>query len=719
MQNLKFLDKIIVDEIESLWLYLMLIFTAGVVYYLSFETSFDHYFPYFLIFFAVSASGYFFHRNYLFLMILLFLCGGFYAKIYNHVFLDFIKIDGKVFVDGTGRVLEVKKSSLILTDLALCEADFSDDKHVCGFRQKREVDKNHQKKIVEQDVKIKKVRKNVVINSYFNLKNHQEINREFLDKKDSYMNVNWSEIDGENYLPNAPKKILVGVRGGVICCGVNDIVSFRALLKEKNYAKFEKYDKYQKIGSFGFAIGKLQVLEKGVVSSFDQYFLSLRDSIDKKLNGIDDLSSRAIIKAILIGKKSEINDDLKDKIRKSGLAHLLAISGLHLSIVAGIFFVLTRLILVRFGSLAVNYDLKKIAAIIAILVSFFYLKISGSGISAHRAFLMISFGFVATLIDEKPNYARVVFVALILLVLMNPYVLFMVSFQLSFLAVMSVILVSEFWQRRFRENLTSKFISYFILIASTSFLIQLLTFPILIKNFGFVSIISIFANLVAIPFLSFAVMPVAFALLFLMSFGLESYLFGIVTKLIGVFIYIVNFASSFKYSSIALPFKFNEFLVFILVFACFGCFLAKKYLKYFFATVILMVFLCGFLSNATETKDDLIWDKKNKIFAIYDKDFGLIFSKKPRQDSLKIRWMKNYGENELKILGKGNFVDFSSKKFQKIDCNKSNCEIDIMRKGVVEKVLILIKRSKIEDICSQDYDQVINLNEKYLVASCD
>ena len=81
--------------------------------------------------------------------------------------------------------------------------------------------------------------------------------------------------------------------------------------------------------------------------------------------------------------------------------------------------------------------------------------------------------------------------------------------------------------------------------------------------------------------------------------------------------------------------------------------------------------------------------------------------------------MKNYGENELKILGKGNFVDFSSKKFQKIDCNKSNCEINIMRKGVVEKILILIKRSKIEDICSQDYDQVINLNEKYLVSSCD
>ena len=695
-------------------------FVVGVVYYLSFEKSFDYYFSYFVVFFIAATCSYFLKRSYLLLMILLFLFGSFYAKSYNDVFLDYIKIDSKVFIDGVGKIEAVKKSSFVLSDLALCEANFSDSSHVCGARSKVKVDKDVKKKMdqIDEDFKAVKVRKNVVHNNYFNLTNYQEINREFLDKKDSYMNVAWERRGQENYLPKPPKRILLGVRGGAKCCEVNDVVRFRALLQEKNNAKFANYDNYQKIGAFGFAIGGVEILEKSSIGDIDGYFLGLRDKIDKRLDAIDDLNVRAIIKAILIGKKSEINEDLNNKIRKSGLAHLLAISGLHLSIVAGIFFVLTRFILVRFGNFALNYDLKKIAAIIAILVSFFYLKISGSGVSAQRAFLMISFGFAATLIDEKANYRRVVILALLLLVLANPYVVFMISFQLSFVAVISVILVSEFWQEKFKENLTSKFSSYFILILSISFLIQILTAPILIKNFGFVSLISIVANLVAIPFLSFVIMPLAFVLLFLMGLGLESYLFGLLSKLIGVFIYIVDISSSFKYSAISLPFIFNEFLIFFFFFSCFAVFIAKNHLRYLFSIAILLIFICGFYLNLSAEKDDLIWDKKSKVFAIYDKNHGLIFSKKPRSKSLLNRWMKDYGESELKILGKGDFEKFSSEKFIKFDCDKDKCEIEILKNGSVERVLILLRRNQIDDICSKAYDRVINLNAKYSIPHC-
>ena len=162
----------------------------------------------------------------------------------------------------------------------------------------------------------------------------------------------------------------------------------------------------------------------------------------------------------------------------------------------------------------------------------------------------------------------------------------MISFQLSFVAVISVIVVGQFWQNRFRENITSKFSSYFILILSVSLVIQILTAPILIKNFGYVSLISILANLIAIPLLSFVIMPLAFLLLFLMSFGLESYLFGVFSELIRVFIHIVDVSSSFKYSSISLPFIFNELLVFLLFFSAFAVFIAKTYLRYLFCTII-------------------------------------------------------------------------------------------------------------------------------------
>jgi len=114
----------------------------------------------------------------------------------------------------------------------------------------------------------------------------------------------------------------------------------------------------------------------------------------------------------------------------------------------------------------------------------------------------------------------------------------------------------------------------------------------------------------------------------------------------------------------------------------------------------------------------LIWDKKSKVFAIYDKNHGLIFSKKPRSKSLLNRWMKDYGESELKILGKGDFEKFSSEKFIKFDCDKDKCEIEILKNGSVERVLILLRRNQIDDICSKAYDRVINLNAKYSIPHC-
>ena len=694
MTNPKILEKIIGAELINWWLWLLLVFVVGVVYYLSFAESFGYYFYYFVAFFLIAVSGYMLNRSMVFLLIMVFLCGGFYGKFYDYVFLDFIKIDGKVFVDGKARVLEVKKSSLVLTDLELYRSEFLGS--------------------VKKKKKIKKVQKSTMVNNYLNLPNYPDINRAFIDKNESYMDVSWVKKDGRDYLPNPPKKIILGIRKKNKLVGVNDVVIFRALLKEKEDDDFAKYDKYHQIGAFGFAIGRIDVIKKGNITNVGQYFLALRDLIDQRLNNINTPNARSIAKAILIGKRDSIDPELQDKIRASGLAHLLAISGLHLAIVAGMFFMLSRMILVHFEYLSLNYNIKKISVVIAIAASLFYLNISGQGVSVQRAFLMILFGFIAVLIDEKPDLRRMVLLVLFILVLANPYILFMVAFQLSFIAVMSVIMVGEFWQEKFRENLTSKFSSYFILIISTSFLIQILTAPILIKNFGFVSLISIIANLAAIPLLSFVIMPFAFFLLALMPFGFEGYVFGILTKLIGAFLHIVEVSASFKYSSITLPFVFNELSVFILFFACLGFFLAKHYCRYLCAMLILFVFFLGLFTNFAQQKEDIIWDQKHKFFALYDKDIGLIFSKKLKNKHLQETIMQQYRQDSFKILG---LDTFKSKKFSRIDCNKNRCEIDIVDNDNKKTVLIILKRHQ-GDICKYHYDQIIYLNNKYLAYDC-
>lgn len=163
--------------------------------------------------------------------------------------------------------------------------------------------------------------------------------------------------------------------------------------------------------------------------------------------------------ALITGERTGLDKDMREALQLSGLAHILAISGLHMSLVAGGVFWLVRALLALWPMLALNYPVKKFAAMSALGAAGFYLLISGQAIATQRAFIMLSVMFLAVLLGRSAISMRNLAVAAIIVLLIAPQAVLTRSFQMSFLAVMGLIAGYEFmggWQGKLRAGLSAR-----------------------------------------------------------------------------------------------------------------------------------------------------------------------------------------------------------------------------------------------------------------------
>ncbi len=116
------------------------------------------------------------------------------------------------------------------------------------------------------------------------------------------------------------------------------------------------------------------------------------------------------------------------EMRQSGISHILCVSGLHLSLVAMLFFISTRFLLNLSNYIAYNYDIKLIAAICSLIGSYGYLQLSGMQIAATRAFIMTAIFIYAVMIGRKAYPLRSLAIAAFIILSMNPEYIFHPSF---------------------------------------------------------------------------------------------------------------------------------------------------------------------------------------------------------------------------------------------------------------------------------------------------
>jgi competence protein ComEC len=293
---------------------------------------------------------------------------------------------------------------------------------------------------------------------------------------------------------------------------------------------------YARIG----AIGVAHSLEAWPEGADRQSFIDnlgigidrIRASISERVRQALPGESGGIAVALITGDRSGLSRENIEILRVSGLAHVLAISGLHMSLVAGALFAGLRAFLALFPPLVLRFPVKKIAAFVAILAGAFYLALSGANIATQRAFIMVAIMLVAILLERPAITLRNVALAAMFIILWRPESVVSASFQMSFAAVTALVAAYERLearrQTRARTVLSSLpariariVLLYFGGVMLTTLVASAATAPFAAYHFHRVVPFSLAGNLLAMPVIALAVMPLALIAVIAMGFGIE------------------------------------------------------------------------------------------------------------------------------------------------------------------------------------------------------
>ncbi len=206
---------------------------------------------------------------------------------------------------------------------------------------------------------------------------------------------------------------------------------------------FVRHFYFRGIGATGFVMHRPEIVENGTQSGFLIGLNNLRHAIGEDMRAHMPGATGAVAAAMTVGETRPIPDDVKNMLRDAGLAHMLAIAGLHLGIVAGIVFFAVRLLLSLWPALALRFPMKKIAAIIALASAATYLCLAGFPSPAQRAFIMVTCLFTARLLDRRGITLRMPPIAAMLILLAFPEAMFGASFQMSFAATLAIVSLYE------------------------------------------------------------------------------------------------------------------------------------------------------------------------------------------------------------------------------------------------------------------------------------
>ena len=287
---------------------------------------------------------------------------------------------------------------------------------------------------------------------------------------------------------------------------------------------FQRMAFFKGIGAVGFAYNAPKILRETKQS---RTLSGIREAIAGKITKHMNGPEAPVLLALMTGQRGAIAEAHKEALRGAGLAHLLAISGLHVGMVAAVLFFFSRLCMAGFPSLALKYPIKKWAAAIALIGALFYTLIVGATIPTQRALIMTGLVMTAIMFDRSPFSLRLVAFAAFIVLLFSPESLTSVSFQMSFAAVIALICFYEairpFWMEWHRRaGVSRKIILYFAGVLLTTLIAGAATGLFALYHFQQYAQYGMLANIVAVPLMAFIVMPFIVFSYVLMPMGLEN-----------------------------------------------------------------------------------------------------------------------------------------------------------------------------------------------------
>ncbi len=220
-----------------------------------------------------------------------------------------------------------------------------------------------------------------------------------------------------------------------------------------------------------------------------------------------DNDSIDVLLAMTIGDSSRLNHHIRDDFAITGLAHLLAISGLHLGIIAWFCFAATKQLVQHLPKLIIWMPAQQIAAAFTLALTNLFALLAGMTPPVLRSTIMVSTFLIAMLINRRTSTWHNLSLAGWIILTIWPSALALVSFQLSFTAVASTLVAHQSAAGDRIRSISTKSIKYLLLVALTSAYATVATAPLLIWHFQRFSPAAILANIIGIPLYSIVIAP--------------------------------------------------------------------------------------------------------------------------------------------------------------------------------------------------------------------
>ncbi len=313
----------------------------------------------------------------------------------------------------------------------------------------------------------------------------------------------------------------------------------------------------------------------------------------------------AVLKALTLGDQSEIDTDTKKSYSYSGATHILSVSGLHVGIVYFLFNFFLKF-LGKFKTKKFRYGIW-IKVLIIIILLWGYALLSGLSPSVNRAALMFSFVVLGQAMNRYVNIYNSLAASAFLLLILNPFDLTDIGFQLSYIAVLSIVYFHPRITKLFK--IKNRILFYFWSLTSVSIAAQIGTFPIAMYYFNMFPNYFIITNIIVIPLSTIIIYLAVFMLFFSFIPVFNSYI-GIILK------YAVSLLNDSVKFIEAIPFSFTEHIPFNFIDVLFSyvlillisVYLSHKYFRFYKSFLIIVV-----LWLSISTAEKIYFNNKNEI----------------------------------------------------------------------------------------------------------
>ena len=387
---------------------------------------------------------------------------------------------------------------------------------------------------------------------------------------------------------------------------------------------YQKYLGRKQIYFQGYAPNSFQVAEKENLTfseKIKQKRLEILQNIDQaKLSE----KSKEFTKGIILADRTEMDRETVEDFSKSGLVHILAISGSHMAI---IFWLILLILKPIFPA-----NFRNVPIVISLIFIWLFAIFIDFGSSVIRSCIMITAYYFYVLLQRKPDLLHAMAISGLAILIFDTNQLFDVGFQLSFIAVFGI-----FWLNepilKYLPKPKNNIQNFFVNVISISIAAQVATLPLVIYYFHQYSLISVIANLVVIPF-SEVIIIFALLMTILLGFGYEiSWLNALYDSGVQLVLKVIHFFASldvFFFKNI--PMHWSEVIVLFSMIYFLRRFLTRHHLKSLikvgFLVILFLMLRIGFNYYENSKSEILVHEFfKEKIISVKEKDKVVFFVK--------------------------------------------------------------------------------------------